>query len=334
MDLDGNVFNEAEELSNLSAAEPTEDSITKKSKKTGKHRGRNELRGDLETKEIVHTLPEDQRKCAVCGSKLVPFSKEYITTRLCIIPAKIFKITYFREVYKCEHCDKHGDKANIVKAPDLTPAPVIPRGLPEAELIAYIAEAKYLLGEPLYRMEQYFKMQGIYLNRTSLANWIIKSSEWLIPVVKHFWKYAYLEPVLNADETTLRVLKIQGKPVKKLGQMWVVCTGAAAKLLIAIYTYRDSRSKVKTLMRNFPFSAVMTVSCRPMGWGLMVRENICTQAAGRTLAASLWTAYLKMIKTAKRQKLSGSSTEHLPWSVKQEKQTSRRKRYWRCGRKR
>ena len=56
MDLEGNVFNEAEELSNLSAAEPTEDSITKKSKKTGKHRGRNELRGDLETKEIVHTL--------------------------------------------------------------------------------------------------------------------------------------------------------------------------------------------------------------------------------------------------------------------------------------
>ena len=211
------ICNEAEELSNLSAAEPTEDSITKKSKKTGKHRGRNELRGDLETKEIVHTLPEDQRKCAVCGSKLVPFSKEYITTRLCIIPAKIFKITYFREVYKCEHCDKHGDKANIVKAPNLTPAPVIPRGLPEAELIAYIAEAKYLLGEPLYRMEQHFKMQGIYLNRTSLANWIIKSSEWLIPVVKHFWKYAYLEPVLNADETTLRVLKNTGKACEKAG---------------------------------------------------------------------------------------------------------------------
>lgn len=32
---DGNVFNEAEKLSNLSAAEPSEGSITKKSKKTG-----------------------------------------------------------------------------------------------------------------------------------------------------------------------------------------------------------------------------------------------------------------------------------------------------------
>ena len=277
MDLDGNVFNEAEELSNLSAAEPTEDSITKKSKKTGKHRGRNELRGDLETKEIVHTLPEDQRKCAVCGSKLVPFSKEYITTRLCIIPAKIFKITYFREVYKCEHCDKHGDKANIVKAPNLTPAPVIPRGLPEAELIAYIAEAKYLLGEPLYRMEQHFKMQGIYLNRTSLANWIIKSSEWLIPVVKHFWKYAYLEPVLNADETTLRVLKIHGKPVKKLGQMWVVCTGASAKLLIAIYTYRDSRSKVtaEELLGSYD--------------GIVQTDGLGSYGSGEYLHAGCWS---------------------------------------------
>ena len=233
-------------------------------------------------------------------------------------------------MYKCEHCDKHGDKANIVKAPDLTPAPVIPRGLPEAELIAYIAEAKYLIGKPLYRMEQHFKMQGIYLNRTSLANWIIKSSEWLIPVVKHFWKYAYLEPVLNADETTLRVLKIHGKPVKKLGQMWVVCTGASAKLLIAIYTYRDSRSKVTAEELLGSYDGIVQTD----GLGLMVRETICTQAAGRTLAASLWTAYLKMIRTAKRQKLSRSSTEHLPWSVKQEKQTSRRKRYLRCGRKR
>ena len=69
--------------------------------------------------------------------------------------------TYFREAYKCEHCDKHEDKANIVKAPNLTPVAVIPRGLPEAEMIAYITEAKYLLGEPLYRMEQHFKMQGI-----------------------------------------------------------------------------------------------------------------------------------------------------------------------------
>ena len=235
------------------------------------------------------------------------------------------KAAYEAAVQKCSELEKENDelkKSNEDQA------------LHIEHLEEQITEAKYLLGEPLYRMEQHFKMQGIYLNRTSLANWIIKSSEWLIPVAKHFWKYAYLEPVLNADETTLRVLKIQGQPVKKLGQMWVVCTGASAKLLIAIYTYRDSRSKVtaEELLGGYD-GIVQTDGFQSYGSGEYL-QNICTQAAGRTLAASLWTAYLKMIRTAKRQKLSGSSTEHLPWSVRQEKQASRRKRYWRCGRKR
>ena len=56
--------------------------------------------------------------------------------------------------------------------------------------------------------------------------------------------YSFLEPVLNADETPTRVLKIDGKPSKKRCQMWVVCTGASASKKIALYYYRDSRSKV------------------------------------------------------------------------------------------
>lgn len=62
-------------------------------------------------------------------------------------------------------------------------------------------------------------------------------------MIQLFWKYAYLEQILNADETPTIVLKKDGKPTKKKGQMWVVCTGAAASRKIALYTYRDSRSK-------------------------------------------------------------------------------------------
>lgn len=104
-------------------------------------------------------------------------------------------------------------------------------------------QRKYQLGEPLYRQEQYWKLRGIYLNRTSLANWVIKGSKWFEPVIRMLWMYAYLEAVLNADETPTRVLKKDGKPTKKKGQMWVVCTGACASKKIALYTYRDSRSK-------------------------------------------------------------------------------------------
>ena len=237
------VVNEAEEQSDLSVPEPTEEKVTRKSAKTGKHRGRKEIRADLETKKVVFELPEDQRVCNECKDTLAAYSEEYITTRIAVIPEKVYKIEYYRTVYKCKNCDKNGEKANIVKAENQTPAPVIEKGLPDPSLVADIMQRKYQLGEPLYRQEQYWKLRGIYLNRTSLANWVIKGAKRFEPMIRMLWQYAYLEAVLNADETPTRVLKKDGKPTKKKGQMWVICTGACASKKIALYTYRDSRSK-------------------------------------------------------------------------------------------
>ena len=237
------MFNEAEEQSDPALPEPTEEKVTKKSAKTGEHRGRNKIRKDLETKKVVFDLSENRRICGACGDALTEYTEEYLTTRLAVIPEKIYKIEYYRKVYKCKNCDKNGIKSTIVKAENKTPAAVIEKGLPDPSLVADIMQRKYQLGEPLYRQEQYWKLRGVYLNRTSLANWVIKGAKWFEPVIKMFWKYTYREPVLNADETPTRVLKIDGKPSKKKCQMWIVCTGASASKKIALYTYKDSRRK-------------------------------------------------------------------------------------------
>jgi len=179
----------------------------------------------------------------VCGGSLTEYAEEYITTRLAVIPEKVYKIEYYRKVYKCINCDKNGTKANIIIAENKTPACIIKKGLPDASLVADIMQRKYQLGEPLYRQEQYWKLRGIYLNRTSLANWVIKGAAWFEPVINRLRYHAFFEPVLNADETPTRVLKKDGKPTNKKGQMWIVCTGASASKKIALYAYRDSRSK-------------------------------------------------------------------------------------------
>ncbi|MGN0385577.1 MAG: IS66 family transposase zinc-finger binding domain-containing protein, partial [Lachnospiraceae bacterium] len=132
------MFNEAEEQSDLTLPEPTEEKVTRKSAKTGKHRGRKEIRADLETKKVVFDMPENQRICGVCGDTLTEYTEEYLTTRLAVIPEKIYKIEYYRKVYKCKNCDKNGEKANIVKAENQTPAPVIEKGLPDPSLVADI----------------------------------------------------------------------------------------------------------------------------------------------------------------------------------------------------
>ena len=79
-------------------------------------------------------------------------------------------------------CDKNGEKANIVKAENKTPDCIIKKGLPDASIVADTMQRKYQLGEPLYRQQQYWERRGIYLNRTSLANWIIKVRYGLIPL--------------------------------------------------------------------------------------------------------------------------------------------------------
>ena len=48
--LDGGIINEAEAGSNPAAPEPTVETVTKSAKKNGQHRGRKEIRADLETK--------------------------------------------------------------------------------------------------------------------------------------------------------------------------------------------------------------------------------------------------------------------------------------------
>ena len=92
--LDDGVVNEAEAESNPAAPEPTVESVTKKSKKTGQHRGRKEIRADLETKKVVFELPENQQTCDVCGSPLTGYTEEYLTIRIAVIPEKIYKIEY------------------------------------------------------------------------------------------------------------------------------------------------------------------------------------------------------------------------------------------------
>ena len=272
-------INEAESESDLTMPEPERvkaASKVRKSKKTCKHRGRNELRSDLEIKKVVYELPENERICQVCGTPLEKYAEEHICTRIFTIPEQIYKVEYYRAVYKCKNCDKNAEKSNIVKAPNKTPAAVIPKGLPDASLVADIMQRKYQLGEPLYRQEQYWKLRGIYLNRTSLANWVIKGAKWFEPVIKKFWEYAWLEPILNADETPLNVLKKGKTPLTKKGQMWVVCTGAAAKRKIALYSYRDSRTKAtaEELLKGYT--------------GIVQTDGMASYGSGEYVHAGCW----------------------------------------------
>lgn len=232
-------FNEAEQEYNSAAPEPKEDTVVRSYKRKPK-RTKAEITENLEHKEEIIDLPEAEKKCDICGTELVCIGKEKLRSELNIVPAQIFVIDYYIYVYKCPECEKQTDEANIIK-PE-APVPVMKKSMASPATVAYTIQEKYQNGVTLFRQEQYWKSNGVELNRNTLANWIIRSSLWLKPLWKLMKDELFKEDIVHADETELRVLKRDGKPTNSVSRMWVFCSGTYSQKQMALYQYHPTRS--------------------------------------------------------------------------------------------
>ena len=79
-------FNEAEQEYNSGAPEPQEDTIVQSYKRRPK-RTKAEITESLEHKEEIIDLPENEKKCNICGTELVCIGKEKLRSELNIVPA-------------------------------------------------------------------------------------------------------------------------------------------------------------------------------------------------------------------------------------------------------
>lgn len=232
-------FNEAEEETNSHAEEPKPETLvsahTRKPKST-----KAELTENLPHKEVVVDLKDDEKNCKICNSELVCIGKEKLRSELNIVPAQVFVIDYYRNVYKCPACEKETDEANIVK-PD-APVAVMKKSMASPASVAYTIQEKYQNGVTLFRQEQYWKSCGVGLNRNTLANWIIRSSRWFVPIFDRMFNALLNEDIIHADETELRVLKQNGVPVNSMSRMWVFCSGKYSDKPMALYKYHPTRS--------------------------------------------------------------------------------------------
>ena len=125
------------------------------------------------TEVVEHRLPENERICAACGSKLVEIGKE-VRRSLMMKPAKFWVREDVYYTYACKNCEQETGEANIVKAAK-EPA-LLPGSFASAEAVAYLATQKFVMYSPLYRLEQEFNRQGLRLSRQTMANWLLNIS--------------------------------------------------------------------------------------------------------------------------------------------------------------
>lgn len=230
-------FNEVEATQNPSAPEPTITEVVISSYKRSKSKGKRDadLYG-LPARIIEHTLSEEElAKKFPNGYKELP---EEIYKRLQIIPETFIVDEHHVHIYASKDND-----GTIVKAP--RSVDLFRNSIATPALVASIINGKYVNFLPIERQARTFKDNGIKLETNTMSNWVVNSAEkYLSLVYDRIHELIYDSKVIHADETPVKVMRIDNQQVKngKKTYMWVYRNNPrSSRYPIVLYDWQPSR---------------------------------------------------------------------------------------------
>lgn len=235
--LELNLFDEAEAIEEAQKKDENNDNDDQNTIVVPSHQRRQKNRvsipADLPREEIIYDLNESEKICPHDGTALQLIGSED-HEQLDIIPAQIKVIRHKRLKYACPCCKGH------VATAKKDPQP-IEKSIASPGLLAFVATQKYCDALPLYRQSQIFDRIGIHLDRTNLANWMIKSGQLIQPLINLLHDQLLEQPVVHMDETRLQVLNEPGKTPQSHSYLWLMAS--FGKQPITLYHYQPTRSQ-------------------------------------------------------------------------------------------
>ncbi len=168
---------------------------------------RKPLPDHLERIEQVLSAGED---CPECGGDLSKLGED-VTCELEYIPGRFVVNKIIRPRMSCRRCEA------ISQAP--LPSRPIERGRPGPGLLAHVLVSKFADHLPLYRQSQIYAREGVDLDRSTMADWVGKSTALLAPLAEAIAKRVKDGAALFADDTPLKMLA-PGNKKTKTARIW------------------------------------------------------------------------------------------------------------------
>lgn len=282
------LFNEAEADSIELADEQEGDPIDVPAH-TRQRRPRVSLPDNYPRETILYTLPDHEQYCPHDGTSLKAIGTED-HEQLDIIPAQVRVIRHCRQKYICPCCEQYHTIASKPKQP-------IEKSIASPGLLAHIATQKYCDALPLYRQTAIFKRAGIALERTNLANWMIRCGQLTQPLINLLQDHLLSQPVLHLDETGVQVLKEPDKAAQSGSYMWVM--GHFTEQPAVVFRYAPGRGKMIPLELLTPDVGVIMVD----GYGGY--DAACTDYDITRLGC--WAHARRYLVTAKKLQKAGKA---------------------------
>jgi transposase len=177
------------------------------------HGGRSPLPEGLPRRETVIDIPQEEKVCTACGKPLVKTGED-VSERLCIEPVTFYVERTVRPTWGCS-CGCGGMHAAPV------PEHIIPKSSASPSLLAQVITSKFCDALPFYRQSNILARDGIDISRTTMARWALEAHQLVSPMSDQIRKLIKASPVMNMDETRVRVLHEKGTPKEGLSWMWV-----------------------------------------------------------------------------------------------------------------
>jgi transposase len=223
------LFDEAEVIEEDSAAISALEELQEQHG-APKKRGRKGLSKSLPRHQVHINLSDEEKAGAI--DTFYRVAKE----ELDIVPAKARVIEYLQE--KAVFVE---EETRQVKAAELPKHP-LNKCIASVSLLAYVVVSKFCDGLALYGLESILKRHGGDISRTSLANWVIRLSVELQPLINLMREYQLAYDYLQIDETRIKVLKEKDKSPTSDKWMWVSKGGPPDKPVV-LFDYDPSRGK-------------------------------------------------------------------------------------------
>lgn len=262
------LFNEAEALAAAQAASaaPEQDEIEVPAHTRAKG-GRKPLPAHLPRRRVEHDIAEADRLCPCGSGQCRRRIGDVVSEQVEIEPATVTIVENVRIKYgSCAACDGAFPEASqtgadhaaseatapgeasasaacrprtVIVAP-LPPQP-LPKSIATPSLAAFVAIMKYADGLSLYRQERILARYGLDITRTTLATWMIRLGELIVPLINLLHETQVSHDVMQMDETTLQVLKEQDRAAQAKSRMWVR-RGGAPETPVILFDYEPTRS--------------------------------------------------------------------------------------------
>ena len=155
-------------------------------------------------------LAPPSQNCVSCDCAMRKIGED-VTEELEYVPGRFVVNRIVRPRFACNRCDRFAQAA--------LPSRPIERGRPGSGLLAHILISKFADHLPLYRQSGIYAREGVDLDRSTMAEWVGKTTTLLTPLAEAIARHVKRGEAIHADDTPVKLLS-PGDKKTKTARVW------------------------------------------------------------------------------------------------------------------